>query len=230
MDINISSSEYQEILENRLKYYSDLIIQKIDDVIMRDFKSAIEQFDNCVIANKIDELDNIKLLFLNNIGLSSDGVTGGVDNTKIIALSYLGLIKINLLQKKDYELTSIYILRMFATGERFVRTECFPIIYEDLFKEQCGDIERQYLYNISRIAKAKDYLEATGVGIAKTGAVLLGLVTGRPWHAYLNHLKIPDVEYFRDESYFICKKEEAIDKRCSELSQKLLNTKFTTKV
>ena len=122
-----------ENIKCALKTRLTSIESKLDDLILRDLRAAILALDDFTSLKTLDahKLRTAEDLFRKNTGLSISASTGGIQNSRIVAMSYLGLIHVELLESCNAELIARYILHMFATGDDLA-TVCFPKIQEDL--------------------------------------------------------------------------------------------------
>ena len=75
---------------------------------------------------------------MGNTGLPLDQKTYGIENSKIVAASYLGLLQIGIIQGEDESMLCRYMLHMFATGELIVYKELLNSFYRSNYANICS--------------------------------------------------------------------------------------------
>lgn len=114
--------------------------------MIRDLMAANAALDDIKAVGRgaPDQIAHIRKLYMSNTGLPLDQETYGIDNSKIILASYLGLLQIGILQKEDEKMLCRYMLHMFATGEEIVYKELLPSFYQSCFWDICEAIVAKY--------------------------------------------------------------------------------------
>lgn len=116
---------------------------------------------------------------------------------------------------------------MFATGENFVRTICFPEVYLNFFKEHCQDIIVKYQSRIENLATVGQHFQAAGIRTLQ--GVLLGVSTVPQLRGAIVGIKALEsqmpkgVEYLVSKSELKQKCEREIDLRCAKIANDYIN-------
>ena len=123
----------------------DELEEKVDAAILMDLKAmqkCLEDF------RKADAFTSSNVEFLRNTlrkytGLPLEGKTAGVENRKIVATSYLGLITFeNMSENPNQVLIARYVFRMFEASPGSAK-KSFPEIHAEFFQPVCDKLEEQ---------------------------------------------------------------------------------------
>jgi len=222
-----AQSDSKEILDK-----INLTLEKIDELIIREMRAANTGLIDILSSGVYDTplLSKIESCYIANTGLSPVGSTGGKRNTQIIANAYMGLYIIGSLRGDDKTLLVRYILHMFETRERVVRTDWFPELYQAVFLPKCSDIIRRYHSRLSNQAQPGDYITGAGIRVAEGMTLLVTFFRTVIFKSPLapkyilqdleSHM--PRVEYFTTKSGLKNDMEQQIDQRCAELAERIL--------
>lgn len=141
--------EFQEANEKYIKKI-DALDEKLDSAILMDLKAMQKCFKDFQKAEAFtsSNLEYIQNTFRKYLGLPLKGTTGGVENRKIVANSYLGLIVIEKMSENPNQiLIARYIFHMFeaspGSGKR-----SFPAIHEKFFQSICDKIAEQVVMDL----------------------------------------------------------------------------------
>lgn len=208
------------------------LLEKVDQLVLREMVAANKGLEDIIAAKAFDShmLAKVQNCYIKNTGLSPSGSTGGLRNTEIIAYSYLGLYIIGLIKNENENLLMRYVLHMFETGERKVRTQWFKNVYDEIFAPDCGDILSSYEYQAKRIAKPRDYMKATGI-LAAQGIVTIVFLAGETILRYPVNTKtaiqnlerqLPDACYFETKASLWEAAQKQIDHHCAKMASDAL--------
>lgn len=142
-------SEFQEINEKYIRKI-DALDEKLDSAILMDLTAMQKCFKDFQKADAFtsSNLEYIQNTFRKYLGLPLKGTTGGVENRKIVANSYLGLIVIEKMSAKPNQvLIARYIFHMFeaspGSGKR-----SFPEIHKEFFQSICDNVAEQIVMDL----------------------------------------------------------------------------------
>ena len=127
-------------LESKIFDKMDILEKKVDTVLIRDLLAANAALDDIKAVGRgtPDQIAHIRKLYMGNTGLPLDQKTYGIENSKIVAASYLGLLQIGIIQGEDERMLCRYILHMFATGEVIVYKELLNSFYRSNYANICS--------------------------------------------------------------------------------------------
>ncbi len=154
------------------------IDKKIDSLIIRELVAANTMLDDIKATGDFNEKDlsYLKGLYHKNTGLPTDGITAGIENSKIVLMSYLGIMQIAVLQGESEQRILRYILHIFELGEKAAALELFPDFYQDVFAHYCRKIDIDYQKRIANWKNEKKLI----LEYVATTTVLGGVVTLNP--------------------------------------------------
>lgn len=149
-------------LESKIFDRIDLLEKKVDMVLIRDLLAANAALDDikAVGSASPEAIAHVRKLYMGNTGLPLDQKTYGIDNSKIVVASYLGLLQIGIIQGEDKKMLCRYILHMFATGEQIVYKELLNNFYQSNYVNICATFVKQ-------TEQRKEYWQEEKVFIAK---------------------------------------------------------------
>lgn len=129
-------------LESKIFDRMDILEKKVDTVLIRDLLAANAALDDIKAVGRgtPDQIAHIRKLYMGNTGLPLDQKTYGIENSKIVVASYLGLLQIGIIQGEDESMLCRYMLHMFATGEKIVYKE----LLNSFYRSNYGSIGSQY--------------------------------------------------------------------------------------
>ena len=129
-------------MESKIFDKIDLLEKKVDTILIRDLLAANAALDDikAVGHGSKDMIAQIHKLYMSNTGLPLDQKTYGIENSKIVLASYLGLLQIGILQGEDENLLCRYVLHMFATGEEIVYKELLRSFYQSNYADACAGL------------------------------------------------------------------------------------------
>lgn len=117
----------------------------MDSAILMDLKAMQKCFQDFQKADAFtsSNLEYIQNTFRKYLGLPLKGTSGGVENRKIVANSYLGLIVIEKMSENPNQiLIARYIFHMFEASPGSGK-QSFPEIHEKFFQPVCDKIAEQ---------------------------------------------------------------------------------------
>jgi hypothetical protein len=166
------------ILENTSKL--DELLQKVDQVFLRDIKSGFEALGDG-LESKNAETRRLRLEFaekvlLNNTTLQP-GFTGGSSNEYLMAQCHYGL-SIIASQRADDDLAARHVLRAFAVDPYSARTEFFPKVFTEVFDPKCADIYEWNKAELDRLDREPFRKEIMLEKAGYSGAMALGVAGG----------------------------------------------------
>lgn len=130
-------------LERKIFDRIDLLEKKVDTVLIRDLLAANAALDDIKAVGHAspETIAHVRKLYMGNTGLPLDQKTYGIENSKIVVASYLGLLQIGILQGEGEKMLCRYMLHMFATGEVVVFKELLNSFYRTNYSKMCAHYE-----------------------------------------------------------------------------------------
>lgn len=139
-------------LESQIFDRIDILEKKVDTILIRDLLAANAALDDikAVGGGAPDQIAHIRKLYIGNTGLPLDQKTYGIENSKIVVASYLGLLQLGIIQREDEKMLCRYMLHMFATGEQIVYKELLNSFYQSNYANICSAL-------VKRTEQRKEY-------------------------------------------------------------------------
>ena len=90
-------------LESKIFDRMDILEKKVDTVLIRDLLAANAALDDIKAVGHVssEAITHVRKLYMGNTGLPLNQKTYGMDNSKIVVVSYLGLLQIAIMQGED---------------------------------------------------------------------------------------------------------------------------------
>lgn len=132
-------------LESKIFDRMDILEKKVDTVLIRDLLAANAALDDIKAVGHAspEMIAHVRKLYMGNTGLPLDQKTYGIENSKIVAASYFGLLQVGILQREDEKMLCRYMLHMFATGEQVVYKELLNNFYQSNYANICSSLVKQ---------------------------------------------------------------------------------------
>ncbi len=156
----------------------DKLIQKSDQLILREIKSAYQAIDDARTTSNVETRD-IRLKYaednlLKNTSLDSTLSTGGCQNTYLMALANYGLAFVCAL-RGDTQIAAIHLLRTYECDPRNARDELIPALFELLFEPECADTFEWYETELQAVQDQRYALHITGERVTASVLALAGV-------------------------------------------------------
>lgn len=132
-------------LESKIFDRMDLLEKKVDTILIRDLLAANAALDDIKVVGggTQDQIAHVRKLYMGNTGLPLNQKTYGIENSKIVVASYLGLLQIGIIQGEDESMLCRYMLHMFATGEKIVYKDLLNSFYRSNYSSICSRYEAE---------------------------------------------------------------------------------------
>lgn len=142
---NLVKSLSNKQLESKIFDKIELLEKKVDTVLIRDLLAANAALDDIKAVGHAspETIAHIRKLYMGNTGLPLDQKTYGIENSKIVVASYLGLLQIGMIQGESEKMLCRYMLHMFATGEVVVFKELLNSFYRTNYSKMCAHYEAE---------------------------------------------------------------------------------------
>lgn len=140
---NLVKSLSNKQLESKIFDKIELLGKKVDTVLIRDLLAANAALDDIKSVGHAspETIAHIRKLYMGNTALPLDQKTYGIENSKIVVASYLGLLQIGMIQGESEKMLCRYMLHMFATGEVVVFKELLNSFYRTNYSKMCAHYE-----------------------------------------------------------------------------------------
>lgn len=148
----------------------DSLLESTENNIIGKLKSANLLFEDLASSDAFTDsnIQIMKELYISNIGLPLDGMTGQYSNSSLVAYSYLGLIFLENYTTKNHILICRYVIRMFGANS-IIAEKYFPEVYQSFFKPSIKMYESM---QFDMLSKNKFQIDKSDKGYIEIGRLI----------------------------------------------------------